>query len=201
MQKEKIQAYCNLYNYTLATIFIDAGESAATLKRPELQHALSYLQKHPNVGLVVYKLDRLTRSILDLGTLLNKYFTKHPLMSITESLDTSSATGRMVINIMASVSQWERECIAERTQVAMDHKKMRGEWCGGKPPFGYTVVGGKLIKDEREQEIISIVRKLKLTGMSYQKITRELISLGYLPRSGISWQVATIVDICLQEKK
>ena len=83
------------------------------------------------------KLDRLTRSLADLGMLVERYFGqgKAALLSVGEQIDTRSAAERLVLNVLASVSQWEREAIAERTATAMQHKARQGEYTGGQAPF------------------------------------------------------------------
>jgi site-specific DNA recombinase len=89
-------------------------------------------------ALLVVKLDRLTRSVVDLGTLVDRYFApgKAALLSVGEQIDTRSAAGRLVLNVLASVSQWEREAIGERTATAMQHKASQGEYTAGKRPTG-----------------------------------------------------------------
>ena len=89
-------------------------------------------------ALLVLKLDRLTRSLVDLGSLVDRYFAagKSALLSVGEQIDTLSAAGRLVLNVLASVSQWEREAIGERTAVAMQHKVSQGEYTGGQAPYG-----------------------------------------------------------------
>jgi DNA invertase Pin-like site-specific DNA recombinase len=106
-------------------------------------------------ALLVVKLDRLTRSVVDLGTLVERYFApgKAALLSVGEQIDTRSAAGRLVLNVLASVSQWEREAIAERTASAMQHKAKQGEYTGGQAPYGRRVApdGARLEPDSEEQ--------------------------------------------------
>jgi DNA invertase Pin-like site-specific DNA recombinase len=105
----------------------DAGLSAKTLDRPGLQTALAMLKTGQAAGLVIAKLDRLTRSVRDLGALIEGPFAagKAALLSVSEQIDTRTAGGRLVLNILGSVSQWEREVIGERTAAALQHKKTR----------------------------------------------------------------------------
>ena len=127
-QEEKARAYASLYDLDLIEVIIDAGESAKTLDRPGLQRTLNMLKTGKADALLVVKLDRLTRSVVDLGKLIETYFApgKAALMSVSEQIDTRSAAGRLVLNILASVSQWERETIGERTRDAMQHKQANG---------------------------------------------------------------------------
>jgi hypothetical protein len=116
-QRAKVKAYAELYDLELAEVIVDAGESAKSLDRPGLKRALGMLKAGEAEALLVVKLDRLTRSVVDLGTLVERYFApgKAALLSVGEQIDTRSAAGRLVLNVLASVSQWEREAIGERT--------------------------------------------------------------------------------------
>ena len=98
----------------LVGIEVDAGLSAKTLDRPGLQSALSKLDAGEAQALIVLKLDRLTRRVADLDTLIERYFgSRFTLMSVSEQIDTSSAAGRLVLNVLTSVAQWERETTSE----------------------------------------------------------------------------------------
>lgn len=100
----------------LIETIVDGGESAKSLNRPGMQKLLDMINRGMIDTVIIYKLDRLTRSVKDLGELLELFERKNvSLVSVEESLVTSSAAGRLVINIMISVSQWEREVIGERT--------------------------------------------------------------------------------------
>ena len=185
-QEEKARAYASLYDLDLIEVIIDAGESAKTLDRPGLQRALSMLKTGKADALLVVKLDRLTRSVVDLGKLIETYFApgKAALMSVSEQIDTRSAAGRLVLNILASVSQWERETIGERTRDAMQHKQANGEYIGGEAPYGFKLVAGELIEDEAEQEVIQKAKTYHAEGLSLRKIAAELDKQGIKTRRG-----------------
>ncbi len=120
-QAAKLTAYANLYELEPVETIVDAGESAKSLNRPGLQRALAMLRSGQVDGIVVLKLDRLTRSIADWQTLIDGYFSERAgkqLFSVCDSVDTRSASGRMVLNIMLTIAQWERETIGERTAQA-----------------------------------------------------------------------------------
>ena len=108
-QRSRIRQYCELYGFTLTRVVEDAGESASTLGRPGLAGALRALEAGEADALVVDKLDRLTRSVRDLDLLINGLFQRFTLVSVAEQIDTSSPSGRLVLNVLASVSQWERK--------------------------------------------------------------------------------------------
>ncbi len=132
-QKAKLEAYAALYDIELIGIEVDAGLSAKTLDRAGLQSALAKLDAGVADALIVVKLDRLTRRVADLDTLIERYFgSPFTLMSVSEQIDSSSAAGRLVLNVLTSVAQWERETTSERTKTALQHKKAQGQhgWIG-----------------------------------------------------------------------
>src|SRR5665647_3304744 len=123
-QQSRIEAYCIAKDWELKGVEIDAGLSAKDMKRPGLQSILESVKRREVEAIVIYKLDRLTRSVADLlqlMTLFNKYNVS--LVSMEESLDATTATGRLMINLLAMLSQWERELIGERTTSAMRYLK------------------------------------------------------------------------------
>ena len=193
-QRAKIEAYALALDLDLVAIIEDAGISAKTLDRPGLRSALSMLTSGKADALLVVKLDRLTRSVCDLGHLVKKYFaTKYSLLSMSDAIDTRTASGRLVLNVLTSVAEWEREATAERTRDALAHKKANGEFCGGLPPYGFSVDNdGKLAANEAEQDVLRIVREMFDAGLSMNAITNELRLAGLVPRSGKTWHVQQI---------
>src|SRR5450432_1048834 len=138
-QTEKIRAMALVHDAELIEIIVEAGESAKSLNRPGMQRLLALIDSGEVQTVIVAKLDRLTRSVKDLCELLERFERRGvALISVAESLDTGSAAGRLVLNIMTSVSQWEREAIGERTRDAMRHKRSQGQ-CVGNIEFGYRL--------------------------------------------------------------
>ena len=184
-QELKIRRYCELYELELVDVIIDAGASAATLKRAGIQSALDRIKAGEAEGLIIAKLDRLTRSIKDLNQLIEEVFTSAALISVSDQVDTNTPAGRLVLNILMSVAQWEREEIAHRTKVAMKVKKDKGQYTGGKAPLGWRVdEDGNEIPDEDEQELISIVRGYRASRLSYSTIAEKLTSANFTSRTG-----------------
>ncbi len=139
---------------------------------------------------IIAKLDRLTRSVADLAELLKRFERRGvSLVSVADSLDTRSAAGRLVLNIMVSVSQWEREAIGERTRDAMHHKRANSERVGT-VPFGYRIAadGVHLEADAAEQGILSRIRELKAAGYTTRQIADELNRQGFATRRGTAWR-------------
>src|SRR3984893_18012476 len=133
------------------------GESAKNLNRPGMLRLLAMADAREIDAVIIAKLDRLTRSVKDLGELLERFERRGvSLISVAESLDTGSAAGRLVINIITAVSQWEREAIGERTRDAMNHKRANGR-CVGNLPYGYRLAedGLHLEADTAEQAALA----------------------------------------------
>ena len=184
-QTTKIQQYCELYELELVDIIIDAGASAKTLEREGMQSALKAIKSGKAEGLVIAKLDRLTRSIKDLNVLIEEVFTKAALISVADQVDTNTPSGRLVLNILMSVSQWEREEIGARTKAAMQAKKSKGEYTGGKAPLGWRIdEDGNEIPDEIEQRLIAVVRSYRNSGLSYSAIAQKLTEANFTSRTG-----------------
>lgn len=180
-QRERIRCYCTASGFKLVHLAQDET-SAKSLDRPGLMAALKLLDSGKADALLVVKLDRLTRSVIDLGTLLNGYFLneKHYLLSVTESLDTRNAMGRFVLYILALIAQWEREAIGERTREAMRHLKEQGVFLG-RAPYGYRFgttrdANGRarLEPHGEEQAIIARVIELHKKGVQQKEIVAVL---------------------------
>jgi len=185
-QQAQLAAYAGLYGLEIVEVVVDAGESAKTLQRPGLARALAMLASGAADGLLVVKLDRLTRSVRDLGELVSGVFApgKAALLSVGEQIDTRSAAGRLVLNVLASVSQWEREAIGERTSRAMQHMRSRNEYTGGRVPYGWTLIDGRLAEVADEQATVARARELHADGRSLGAVARVLASEGRFARNG-----------------
>ena len=194
-QIAKIKAYAELFDIELTEIIMDEGISGKTLDREGLQRAIKILKDKKAEGMVIAKLDRLTRNVADLGTLVSTVFDKAELYSVSEQINTKNAAGRLVLNVLVSVAQWERETICERTKDALQAKKARGEKTGGNVPFGFNEVNGKLIRNEEEQSIINEIKNLKNKGLSLRKIAEALNERGIATKNGKTWTAAQIQRI------
>ena len=195
-QRRKVEAYAALYDIEVVELIVDAGASAKTLQRDGLQRALDLLSTGEAGALLVVKLDRLTRSVVDLGELLARMAKAGAqLLSVSEQIDTRTAAGRMVLNLLTTVSQWEREVIGERTTGALAVKKSKGERVGA-IPFGQRLAADGIHLEEHpaEQEAIQIIETLREDGLSYRKIAAELTARGITPR-GKTWHPTTVTRI------
>ena len=188
-QSEKVRAMAVVQGAELAEVIVDAGESAKSLDRPGMARLLAMVDSKAVDVVIIAKLDRLTRSVKDLAELLERFTRRGvSLVSVAESLDTGTAAGRLVLNIMTAVSQWEREAIGERTRDAMSHKKANGERVGT-IPFGFRMgEDGLLAEDAAEQGVLARMRELKAAGRTVREIADELNRQGYTTRRGTAWR-------------
>jgi DNA invertase Pin-like site-specific DNA recombinase len=199
-QKAKIQAYCDLKDLELINILEDAGLSAKNLKRPGIQMVLDMVKKKSVDAVVVYKIDRMFRSVID-ALITTKKFDKLGIAfhSIVEAVDTKSAMGWHFFTITASYAELERKLIGERTKAALQHKKANGEvW--GPVPFGFKRVRRKIIPDKAEQGTIKKVLRLRKMGFNYSQISRKLNKLGLRTKKGNTWFPQTVKNIVVQSE-
>lgn len=199
-QAEKIRAMAVVHNAELLDIIVDGGESAKSLQRPGMERLLALVDGKKVQAVVVAKLDRLTRSVKDLCELLERFERRGvALISVAESLDTSSAAGRLVLNIMTAVSQWEREAIGERTRDAMNHKRTNGERVGN-IRFGYRLgADGKHVEpDPAEQEVLREIHGLRQSGHTMRGIAAALNRRALRTRRGSAWRLESVARVLKQ---
>lgn len=184
-QEMKVRNYCSLYGLELVGLYIDAA-SGKDLRRPGLEAALGDLEAGRAGGLIVAKLDRLTRSVRDLGTLIGQYFGKFDLVVVAEQVDTRTAGGRLVLNLLVSVAQWERETIGERTRDALRVKRRQGKKTGGGVPFGFDLAsdGETLVENEADQAVIRKANRLRKAGHGFYTVARRLNEQGHRTKRG-----------------
>jgi site-specific DNA recombinase len=181
-QQAKIQAYAVVKDWTVVDIIRDEGASAKSLQRPGLARLLQLVKAGAVAAVVVSKLDRLTRSVKDLNSLVELFDKKGvALVSLQESLDATTAPGRLMMNLLASVSQWEREVIGERTRDAMQHLKATGQ-VYSRPVFD-------------DAATLVHIHTMRAQGATLQEIAEELTLAGVPTVRGGAWAPATIMGI------
>lgn len=181
-QEERLIAYCQSQDWEVTKIYRDEGYSAKDIKRPQLTHLIEDIKERKIDVVLVYRLDRFTRSVLDLHKLLDLLDENNcKFKSATEPFDTTSATGRMFITIVAALAEWERGTLVERVNFAMLKKANLGEWSGGHVPLGYDLNNGELFINEDEANIIKRVFELRKL-YSVRETTRRLTEEGLTNR-------------------
>lgn len=186
-QKMRLEAYAISQGWTIVDDYNDEGYSAKNMDRPELQRLLSDMEKQKFDVILVYRLDRLTRSVLDLHHLLKSLDENDVVFqSATESYETKTSNGRMMISIIATLAQWERETIAERVYESMLRRSETGQRNGAPAPFGYDSNDGKLIQNKDEAKWVKFIFSQYGTHGS-QNIAKKLNSRGVRTKKGEIW--------------
>ena len=210
-QRERITAWCRAYGHELVMLEEDAGVSGTVPgdERPGMRKVLAAVRGGRVDGVVAMKLDRFTRSTLEALNLAGEaQRVGWTLVSVQESLDTSTAMGRFVLTILAAIAQLERDRIAERTVEAMDHLARIGKARSRFVPFGFRLrdnpmalevprgCDGDLVEHADEQGILFTVASLRGDGMGPAKIARCLNGGGTVnPRTGRAWTAGTMFNV------
>lgn len=196
-QKEAIIRFCEQFGHRLVGYYEDV-ESAATIeKRENFQWALQTVAAVAD-GLLVYRLDRLTRSVLD-GERLKEALNKQGkiLLSVNDNIDLATDDGQFVFTIGSAVAQLERKRIRARSMAGRERKKADGGYHAGRAPFGYISFRGCLMVHPPEQEVIKLIRRLHgERGFGYAAIARWLNSEGIPAKGGVGrWGTTSIARI------
>ena len=165
----------------------DGGFSGGNLKRPALKQLLSDVEAGKVDMIVVYKIDRLTRSLLDFAQLVQTFEKHHcSFVSVTQHFNTCDSMGKLTLNILLSFAQFERELGAERVRDKIAASKKKGMWTGGPVPLGYDTKDKKLIINEEEAEIVRFIfEDYKRTRSQFQTV-RDVNEKGYKPKKRIT---------------
>ena len=215
-QRERLAAYAVAHGVELVGVESDEGISGKVppAKRPGLSKALWRIQTAEADGLLVLKLDRLSRStrdVLDLAEDANRIGWR--LVSVSENLDSGTATGRFTLTILGALAQLEREQAAERTVFGMEHVARQGRVRSRFTPFGFRIVGGgteargagerpALEEHPEEQGILGRMLELRVQGLGARRIARTLNEGGAgNPRTGQPWHPATVQSILASAEK
>ncbi|MDD5292267.1 MAG: recombinase family protein [Candidatus Omnitrophica bacterium] len=197
-QKEWLEEEAKKHGFIHFKHFADNGYSAASTNRPAFRDLLSKIEDGLMDAVVVYKFDRLARNVqdlLDFVDLLNKHSIK--FISISENLDTTTPTGRLILTVLGSLAEWERSITVERVKDVMYDKANRGHFCGGQPPYGYDVKDKHLVINEIEAKIVRKIFDKFEEFRSFRKVVIWLNDRGYLTKRGQSWPSATVKRILI----
>ena len=179
--------------WIVTDVYSDGGWSGSNMERPEMQRLLGDVEAHKIDTIVVYKVDRLSRSLKDF-TNLQSTLLKHDVnyVSVTQNIDTSTATGRMLINILMSFASFEREVTIERIKNKFDNSRKLGMYLGGSAPVGYKVVDKKLVIDELEAVHIRNMFNWYIETKSSKQTAKNLNASGSRSHKG-DWNVASVL--------
>lgn len=197
-QTERLKKYCDAMGWDVYKIYTDPGYSGASLDRPGLQELIRDVEAGLIDKVVVYKLDRLSRSQKDTLHLIEDVFLKNKtdFVSITESFDTSTAFGIAMVGILAVFSQLERSKIQERMSMGKEARAKEGKWGGGQEPIGYEYNKEKDLLEVTEFEAMTIREAFELfnAGTPLRNIERIFAQKGYKHKYG-TWSTRTIRNV------
>lgn len=193
-QQAKIRAWCEVNDYQLAEVFVDAGISGASMEgRDGLAAALEAAGK--GQALVVYAISRLARSTKDMLAIAEQLERKGAdLVSLSEKIDTTTAAGRMVFRMLAVLAEFERDQVAERTRMALGHKKARRQ-VYAPTPLGFQAVEGRLEADAGEQQVVASIRAQHAAGVPLERIAAGLNAQGVKGKRGGTFYATTVRKI------
>jgi site-specific DNA recombinase len=202
-QQAKVAAMAAVQDAELMEIIVDAGESAKTLNRPGMTRLLALVDARQVDVIYVARLDRLTRSVANLGMLIERFERKRvALVSVAESLDHSSAAGRLVVHILGSIAEWERAVVSERTRSALAFKKANG-FRTGEIRYGCKLApdGRRLEPDAGEQRVLARLRELRASGLSCRQVADQLNAEGHRTRRGSLWRFQYISELSRRDEE
>lgn len=197
-QERSIRAYAEMRGIDLIEVVRDPGVSAkkALSTRHGGQRLLAALRCKEAEGVIAWKLDRLFRNCAECLVTVEDWDKKGTSLHLIDlggqAVDTRSAMGKFFLTVIAAMAELERNQIRERTSAALQHKKQNGEYTGGKVPYGFRLVEGKLLLHDNEQAAIEMAKILHDCGKSLRWIGDELCRLGHLPRNGGQWHASQI---------
>lgn len=162
----------------------DGGFSGGNLNRPGLQRLLSDIREGLVDVIVVYKIDRLSRSLADFAKLVELFDAqKVTFVSVTQSFNTTTSMGRLTLNILLSFAQFERELAGERVRDKIASSRKRGIWMGGMPPLGYDVVERKLVPNPVEARLVKRIFESFIAIGSMTTLAKQLRAEGVMTKS------------------
>lgn len=189
-QKERIYHHCKGQGWDLDHIFVDEGFSGSNTDRPAYKNMMRYLEENEGKihAIVVWKMDRAHRNQLNLLKFIKEDLAGMGMdfVSITESFDTSTPIGRMMLGILSTFGEFERETINERTRGGRLATAKKNKYAGGQVPYGYKVSDGEVRLIKEQAEIVKRIFQEFVDGSSYYKIAKLLNKEGVPPKIQVS---------------
>lgn len=191
-QEARIKTWCDTNGYELVRVYVDAGLSGKRMDtRKELLAALTALKK--GMALVSYSLSRLARSTKDALAIAETIQKKKAdLVSLSEQIDTTTAAGKMMFQMLAVLAEFERNLVGERTSAALQHKKRSGQKYCNRTPYGFDAIEGRLVEVRQESEVVAEIQAARSSGITLQGIADSLNERGIPTKTGRQWQPSTI---------
>jgi len=196
-QTDKLKKYCEIKDWNVYNVYTDGGWSGSNIKRPGMEMLVKDVKDHQIDTVLVYKLDRLSRSQKDTLYLIEDVFNANDVafISLNENFDTSTAFGKAMIGILSVFAQLEREQITERMRMGRIGRAKAGYFKGGPhSPFGYDYVDGELRINLVQAEIVKQIFTEYDNGLSLNKLTRKLNAEGHIGKD-INWSYRTVRQV------
>ena len=196
-QKERLEKYSEAHDWIIFKVYTDPGFSGGSTNRPGLQQLIRDVERKKVDKVLVYKLDRLSRSQKDTLFLIEDVFLKNGVdfVSMTENFDTSTPFGRAMIGILSVFAQLEREQIKERMQIGLDARAKEGYYHGGPyAPIGYEYNDGELVINEYEALQIRKIYDLAATGLPIYSVYKYMRDHNYTHKYG-KWRDSAIRSV------
>lgn len=198
-QKEKLESFSNIKDWHIFKVYIDEGISGKNLERPQIKALLKDIKDQKINNVLVFKIDRLTRSTKDLIDLV-EYFQKYncDFNSLTEAIDTSSPTGRMFIKIIGLFAEFERETIVERIKIGLERKVKEGySLCSSTSSLGYVRRKGNKVQeiDEAEAKVVKKIFSMCKADKTIKEIKNYLEENNIKTKKNKKWTNKNIINI------
>lgn len=191
-QREILYNYVKAREWEIVGEYEDAGESGRTIKRPAFNRMLKDAKLGKFETVLVYKLDRFSRSLQDLINVINLLKEEGVYVwSVTQSYDERTPEGRLMRNMLGSFAQFESEMIGVRVKDGMSKRAREGSW-NTSPPFGYNILDKKLIINQSESKIVKDIYKKYMNGASMDLIAKNLNENGVKTKRNGKWNANTV---------
>lgn len=195
-QLQTLRQYAQLYGWEITGEYVDEGISGKNISgRPAIQKLIADVDKNKFQAVLVWKISRLSRNMLDTLTLLDLFEDNGvKFISYSENFDTGSPIGRLVVQLMASIAEMERNTLSENVKLGMKQRALEGSWNGG-IIFGYDVIEKELVINEKEASIIRLAFELYAEGKGLKAIANHLNKAGYRTKRGHHFSINGVAQI------
>lgn len=191
-QEHRLQALATAQGRVLDKVFVDGGFSGGSLRRPAIQELLRCIERGEVQALYVTKLDRICRDLADLLAVVKLCDAQNvAFVSASESIDTGSPAGRMMLSMLGAFAEFERARISERIKDVLLDKRQHNRVYSRNVPFGYQRHGDSLCENDREQKALATMRAMHRDGASYRQIAAWLTQSHHKPR-GVAWYASSV---------
>lgn len=200
-QERMAKACIESKGWQYVATYEDNGYTGRNINRPALQQMLEAVRRKEVDAIVIFKLDRLSRRQKDTMSIIEDVLLKNnvDVVSLSETLDTTTPWGRAMIGVLSSFNQLESENIAQRTAMGRYATARDGGYAGGKPPLGYKAVDGRLEIVPEEAEIVQLIFELRSNGKTMMAIADELNNRGYRTKKGNAFKHSAIQTVLNNE--